>query len=107
MLTPEDVRRWVAIGESEILEFKRSTGGRREAAQTLCAMLNTRGGRVLFGVDAGGSVVGQNIGDRSIEELSAELRGIEPPVFPQIDRVRLHDDLEVLVVTVSRGSSCP
>lgn len=35
-----------AAGESETLEFKHTTGTRREAVQTVCAMLNQRGGHV-------------------------------------------------------------
>ncbi len=44
--------------ESETLEFKLSTGTRREAAATVCAMLNHRGGHVLLGVTPKGSLVG-------------------------------------------------
>lgn len=37
-----------ASGESETLEFKETTGTRREAAMTACAFLNRHGGQVLF-----------------------------------------------------------
>jgi len=85
----EQIATWAAAGESETLEFKRSTGQRREAARTVCAMLNHRGGRVLFGVEPGGRVVGQQVGDHTIEEVAQELREIDPPAFPSIDRVDL------------------
>ena len=41
------------FGESETLERKNTTGGRREAARTICVMLNQRGGYVMscFGVN--------------------------------------------------------
>ena len=45
-MTPEQTKALAAAGESESLEFKGSTGTRREAAQTVCAMLNQRGGHV-------------------------------------------------------------
>ncbi len=48
-MTPEQIATLAAAGESETVEFKRTTGERREATRTLCAMLNHRGGRVLFG----------------------------------------------------------
>ena len=57
-MTPDQVSAWAASGESEMQEFKLTTGERREAAQTVCAMLNNRGGRVLFGVTPGGRVTG-------------------------------------------------
>ena len=70
-----------ATGESETLEFKETTGARREAAMTVCAFLNQRGGQALFGVTQTGVVSGQQVSERTIEELSAELRQIDPPAF--------------------------
>ncbi len=100
-MTPEQIAAWATAGESETQEFKRSTGQRREAARTVCAMLNYRGGRVLFGVEflpdpacrqarqqAGdGRVVGQQVSD--LKEVAQELREIEPPAFPTVERVAL------------------
>ncbi len=107
MPTLEQVCAWAASGESEILEFKRSTGTRREAVHTLCAMLNTRGGRVLIGVDRAGTAVGQQVSDHTIEELSQAIREIDPPVFPSIDRVPMGHGNEVLVVAVMQGANRP
>ena len=45
-------------GESEMLEFKKTTGARREAVITVRAFLGRRSGQVLFGVTLGGAVVG-------------------------------------------------
>jgi hypothetical protein len=45
MMTVADIESWGRGGESETLELKRTTGERREAARTICAMLNHRGGR--------------------------------------------------------------
>lgn len=106
-MTADQIATWAAGGESESLEFKRSTGQRRGAARTVCAMLNHRGGRVLFGVEPDGRVVGQQVGDRTVEEVAQELREIDPPAFPSIDRVPLEGGREVLVVHVSSGSSRP
>ena len=106
-MTPDQIETLVASGESETLEFKATTGTRREAAATICAMLNQRGGHVLFGVDAQGNVVGQSVGDRTIEDVSAEIQRIDPPAFPEIERVRSSEDREVIAVRVSPGSSPP
>ena len=106
-MTPDQITAWAAAGESETVEFKRSTGERREATRTLCAMLNHRGGRVLFGVEADGRVVGQQVSDHTLEEVAQELREIDPPAFPTIDRVPLGNGPEVLVVSVSTGQNRP
>ncbi len=93
--------------ESETLEFKRTTGTRREAAATVCAMLNHRGGHVLFGVTQEGDAVGQQVSDRTMEEVSAEIQRIDPPAFPEIGRVRVAGKLEVIAVSVEQGSARP
>lgn len=106
-MTPSEIAALAAGGESEIVEFKRTTGERREATRTLCAMLNHRGGRVLFGVEPDGRVVGQDVSDHTLEVLAQELGEIDPPVYPQVDRVALGNGREVLVVTVSSGPNRP
>ena len=97
----------IASSESEALEFKETTGARREAAMTVCAFLNQSGGQVLFGVKDDGSVVGQQVGERTIEELSGELQRIDPPAFPSIERVRVGEDRDVIIVGTSQGASRP
>ena len=107
MLTNDQITTLTASGESETLEFKASTGLRREAAMTVCAFLNQRGGQVLFGVRDNGEVVGQQVGGQTIEDLSAELGRIEPPAFPHIERIGVGADREVIVVRTGQGASRP
>ena len=58
----------VAAGESETLEFKKSTGQLQRAGETLCAFLNGKGGRVFFGVTDSGKIVGQEVADSALSE---------------------------------------
>ena len=106
-MTSERLAALVATHESQTLEFKSTTGERREAARTVCAMLNQRGGYVLFGVTPNGDMAGQQVSDRTIEGVSGEIQRIDPPSFPEIERVPIEGDREVVVVRVSRGSSRP
>jgi ATP-dependent DNA helicase RecG len=106
-MTPEQIKAWAASGESETMEFKRTTGERREAARTLCAMLNHRGGQVLFGVEANGQVTGQHVSDHTIEEIAQEIKELDPPAFPTIDRVDVGGGREVIVMTVTQGPVRP
>ena len=96
-----------ASGESETLEFKRTTGTRREATMTVCAFLNQDGGRVLFGVSPSGNVGGQQVSERTIEELSAEFRRIVPPAFPTVERIPTVGDRDVIAVSAPKGVSKP
>ena len=76
-----EIEALAVAGESEILELKRTTGERRAGARAICAMLNHRGGTVLFGVQPDGRIVGQDVSDRTVELLAGELREIEPLRF--------------------------
>lgn len=90
-----------------MLEFKSTTGQRSAAIKTLCAMSNNKGGTVLFGVDPGGKLVGQQVGRRTIEEISEEIRHIDPSVYPSIEQLPLAEDREIVVVSVDRGHMRP
>ena len=51
-------------------------------------MPNQQGGQVLFGVTPEGRAIGQQVSERTIEELSAEIARIEPPAFPAVEQQR-------------------
>ena len=111
---PPPTLAWVeelaARGESEFLELKQSTGQRGEAAKTICGMLNRpqpNGRYVLFGVTPGGEVVGQQVGDRTLEDVNKEIQEIRPPVSPRIDRVPVAEDRAVIVVEVPEADTPP
>lgn len=96
-------------GESETVEFKKTTGERKSAAKALSAMLNGQGGSVLFGVHPDGRVTGQNVADRTLENITQACEEIHPRYPPSIERISVPDreDHEVLVVTVGVGASKP
>ncbi len=103
----ENIRNLVAEGESETLEFKRTSGMRVEAAKTVCAMLNHRGGQVLFGVTPDCKAVGQEVSDGTIERISGEVRRIEPAASPTINRVALDSRREIVSIAVNEGTEKP
>ena len=106
-MVPGEIATLVAQSESETLEFKRSTAELETATRTICGMLNRRGGSVLIGVRKDRTVIGQDVSDRTVEQVSAELGRIDPPVFPTIDRVSLENGKAVLVIRASRGMMRP
>ena len=95
------------MGESETVEFKTTTGTRREGTKTVCAMLNQQGGQVLFGITPEGKVVGQQVSERTIEQVSAEFARIDPPAFPEIARIPMGGGREIIAISVSRGPAGP
>jgi ATP-dependent DNA helicase RecG len=103
-MTLQELEAWIAPGESTQVEFKATTGQRTEAAKTACAMLNGRGGFVFFGVSPKRKIQGQQIGEGTLEDVAAELRRIDPPAFPEIETVALHNGNAVIVLRVPGGS---
>ena len=84
-------------GESDIIEFKRSTGQRSDAMRTICGMLNGRGGYVLFGVTDAGVIEGQEVSTRTMEDIAHELRKIDPQPALTPERVVLARGLPFFV----------
>lgn len=107
MTTLAQIQAWVALGEGETQEFKRSTANLERGTQTICGMLNRGGGRVLYGVRPDGRIEGQQTSDRTVERITGELQHISPPVFPEVERLQLENGQEVLTVTVGRGNQRP
>ncbi|GMV94367.1 MAG: ATP-dependent DNA helicase RecG [Candidatus Hydrogenedentota bacterium] len=105
-MNTRELKNLVADGESERLELKRSTGQRTEATKSVCAMLNGMGGFVVFGVTDRREIVGQQVTAKTLEDIAAELRRIEPPAFPDIETITVKKDHDVIVLTVP-GSAGP
>ena len=105
-MTLAEIMDLISMGESESLEVKRSTGQRTDAMKAVCGMLNGSGGHVLFGVTDKGDPIGQQVSTRTLESIAAEVRRIEPQVFPEIETICLKEGNSIIVLTVS-GTDCP
>jgi len=103
----EELRHLVGDGESEKLELKKSTGDLKGGLETLCAFLNANGGKVLFGVTAGGRIRGQNVTDNTVQEIARELRRLEPAADVLQMRVPVSADSEVIVLETAIRSDAP
>jgi ATP-dependent DNA helicase RecG len=101
----EELRALVGEGESERLEFKRSTAELDRALRTVCGMLNSVvTGHVVFGVTNAGHITGQPVGDTTLEGIAQRLQSaFEPPPPVGIDRVPIEGSNEAVVLRVSSG----
>ena len=91
-------------GESETLEFKRSTGALLEAMQTLCAFANGSGGTVLIGVPSDGKIIGQQVTGETLRDIAASRDRFEPPIGVAIERIEVAISRAVLVLIVAGTS---
>ncbi len=98
MTTLTALQSLIAQGESETLEFKRSTAELRRAGETLCAFLNSEGGQVLIGVGPDGKIVGQQVADITLRDIAAMLGRFEPAARVEVRRVDVGGDRQVTVL---------
>jgi ATP-dependent DNA helicase RecG len=94
-------------GESQRLEFKKSTAQIKPAFETLCAFLNNKGGIILFGVKDSGELIGQSVTDHTKQELANEIRKIEPHAQIEIHYVPIGDNNQIIVIEVPPGKHTP
>lgn len=106
-MDPDQLQELADAGESERIEFKRTTGQRSAAMETVCGMLNADGGWVLFGVSDDGSLRGQEVSDRTIQQLVGLFQHIDPRVFIQPQTVPVDDDREVIALEVPGDRNGP
>ena len=93
--------------ETEIREYKKSTGELKEGITSLGSMLNKHGyGTLYFGIKDNGEVIGQQIGERTLREVSQGIANyMKPQVIPTIS-LELIDEKNVIKVYVE-GSEIP
>ena len=99
-----DVRQITKQGESAQIEFKKSTGQRSAAMETVCAMLNGGGGYVLIGVKNDGTIIGQEVADSTRRDIAKEIKRIDPQIVLEPEVVPLTDESDpsrcVIVLSV-------
>ena len=87
------------LKESETTELKKSTSELKEAIISIVAILNKHHkGQLYFGVKNDGTVVGQDVTERTLREISKTISDhIEPKIYPKINKILLEDKKCVLV----------
>jgi len=104
-MTREELEALTVGGESEQVEFKRTTGSLSDGLKAASGMLNSGGGFVLFGVRNDGTPVGQEIGEGTLEGMAEGLRRIEPHVLIQPEVVEVDHGRSVIALSVPGGAA--
>ena len=93
--------------ETETLEFKKTTGEIKEGMISIASILNKRGiGTLYFGVKPNGEVIGQDVSESSLRDVSrAVYESIHPQIYPAITE-ETFDNRHVIKVEFS-GESAP
>lgn len=93
--------------ETETLEFKKTTGEMKEAMVSISSILNKHGiGTLYFGVKPSGDVIGQDVSESSLRDVSrAVYENIRPQIYPAIEEVVL--DQKHLIKVEFCGENAP
>ena len=85
--------------ENEQVEYKKSTAELKEGVISMVAILNKHGsGELYFGVKNNGDVVGQQITDKTLRDISQEISNhIRPVIYPEVVK-KDYGDKEVAYV---------
>ncbi|HJH25952.1 MAG TPA: hypothetical protein C5S37_04075, partial [Methanophagales archaeon] len=96
----------VKKGESEEVEFKKSTAQLDRALKSVCSFLNHKGGRVYFGISKG-KIVGQEVSDQTLKSISQKIRQrIKPETSPGIKVLEI-EEKSIIEVIISEGRNKP
>jgi len=96
-------------GEDSHTQFKQDIRSAESLAGDLAAFSNSKGGRILIGVDDQNTVQGLTQDDvRRLNQLIANTatNNVRPSINPETENLTIGDDL-VMVVTVRKGISKP
>ena len=93
--------------ETESIEFKKTTGELKEGIISLTSMLNKNGfGTLYFGVRNDGEAIGQEIGDKTLRDISwAIAQNVKPQLIPTIS-LELIDNNNVIKIA-AEGAEKP
>ncbi len=87
-MTIDDIKKLIASDESKTLELKKTTGELKDGMHVACAFLNTEGGWLIFGVAPKFlKIIGQEVTDKTQQEIAQALAGLEPAVDVYVNYV--------------------
>ena len=101
-MNQQQLKELLKKGESEEVEFKKSTAQLEKGLKAICGFLNHIGGYVYFGIDKG-KLVGQQVSDQTLKSISQKIRqNIKPEITPEITVLEAGKE-KIIKVRVKEG----
>ncbi len=104
-MTKAEVYQLIAVGEGLHLDLKRSMDSKH--AKTMVSFANTKGGKLVLGVEDDGTVNGHNLSNANQASIEQVARNCDPPVFIELESVDMDDGLKVTVISVPKSTNPP
>lgn len=105
-MTIDDIKTLIATDELRTLEMKKTTGELKDGMHSLCAMLNSDGGYVIFGIAPKSlKIIGQMVTDNTRQEIGREIRKLEPAINMAVDYIDVPDSdgLQLIVLHADKS----
>ncbi len=106
MIQNKEIKDILKEGETNVIEFK-SSANKKSIGNSVCALLNTEGGRVLIGVSENGQVKGIGNAQKVSEDLRKHLIEEIVPDTPIDFSIEHIENKSIIVIKVSEGSKQP
>ena len=95
MTSATEIQKLIDSGESETIEFKSSFNN--ELIETLVAFANTKGGKIIVGINPKGKVTGISLNPESIQNWINEIKNkTAPSLIPDVDFVEFSGNAVVV-----------
>lgn len=99
-----DIKELITIlkeGESTTIEFKESVN--KDLNRSVCALSNTKGGKILVGVDDNGNPVGTK-SDKVEQEISAQVQALRPMPQVEIEKMPIAN-ANIVIINVKESNT--
>ena len=96
-MTKEEIYQKIAVGEGLHLDLKRSMDSKH--AKTMVSFANTKGGKLLLGVEDDGTVTGHNLSNANQASIEQVARNCDPPVHIELESVAMDGGLNAVSYT--------
>lgn len=109
MASTDKVKALIDQGENTCIEFKSSQVRPESLANEITAMLNTKGGEILIGVEDDKSITGIDVNEKNWEEWVANICRdlIIPPLMDiYVDKIT-YSEKTILLISVPKGKDKP
>ena len=103
-----DIKKLVLEGETDTLEFKKKANFPEKIVKEVVAFANTRGGRLLIGVDDDSTITGLKNYEEDIYSLNEAIANYcTPSIKYQLDVVKMNEKRAVLHYTIYESKDKP
>lgn len=107
-MTHKDLLKIVSNGENLFVEFKHKINFSDKIAHEIVAFANTKGGRLLIGIDDNKTIFGlKNVEEELFAIQNVIKNYILYPIIYSLEKVKINDKKDVIVVEVKEGTNKP